>query len=194
MNAHRLIMWAGTIVIVVGSFLITSAALDYWGQSSRVSRAKDQGAQIISGFRSRYNGKPVDLGNWGTDITGFSVNNHLTPADMLPPGANCDGTTGSSNTCYLIGPWDNSTVQIVSAQGGYNGIGIIYSNLDEPACNHLAVGVITPNSGLLLANVSGTGFGQFPPYGNGAIPTSSEIAKACNATTVNQLQLLYKMN
>jgi len=183
-------MWLGAIVVVVVAFLVTSFILNYWDQSSHISRAKEQVTQIVAGFKAIYSNKPVDLGNWATDITGLAINDHIMPLDMQPQGTSCTGTK-SSDTCYGVGPWTGSDVKVYSGQQ-FNAIGIIYSKLDETACNQMAAALVTPNSGLAVVNINTAGYG-FPPFGTSSFPTSSDIAKACNQGVANQVQLLYSM-
>jgi hypothetical protein len=190
MLRRRLLMWLGAIVIVLAAFVVTTFILNYWDESSHLSRAKEQVTQIVGGFKAIYSNKPVDLGNWDTDITGLAINDHIMPADMLPQGASCTGTTSSDN-CYGVGPWTGSIVKVYSGQQ-FNAIGIIYSKLDETACNQMAAAFVTPNSGLAIVNINVAGYG-FPPFGNSSFPTSSDIAKACNQGGANQVQLLYGM-
>jgi hypothetical protein len=194
------------------SFSITTLALNawerYWLADSNITgsiasatgiarlisgpetRAGDQVRAIVTGFKSIYGTKPLDLGNWATDITGVAIKDHFMPADMLPPSVNCPGGE-SSESCYGLGPWSGSTVKVFSGQQ-YNAIGVIYSKLDSTACSQLANAFVASTTGLVIMNINRNGY-SFPPYGNSAYPTSSDIITACSNGKANQVQFLYAM-
>jgi hypothetical protein len=188
-TGRSLVLGLAGIAIVVVAFFVTLTLLDYVSGHNRAASAKEQITQIISGFRSIYANKPLDLGNWATDITGFTINHHLMPSDMLPPGVNCPGYA-SSESCHGLGPWSGSVVRVASAQD-FNGIVIVYDKLTATACSDLAEAVAAPNTAVEMMNINSSSFG-FPPLGH-SDPTSTAIIAACNAGDANNIQLLYGM-
>jgi hypothetical protein len=188
---RRLTSWAIATVVALASFQGTNIALAYWDEHSRVVRASEDVSQIVAAFKSIYGTKPLDLGNWDTDITGLAINDHFLPDDMLPRDVSC-ADTASSDSCYGVGPWSSTTVKILSGQQ-YNAIGIVYSNLSQTACSHLASALVVPGSGLVIVNINSIGYG-FSPYGNSSYPTSSDVVAACtNIGNNNMMQLLYSI-
>jgi hypothetical protein len=179
-----------SLAIIASAFLVTSWILDHLFGDSRAVAAKAQVSEIVASFKSMYSEKPVDLGKWATDITGFAIINRIMPPETVLPNEDCT-TNASSRSCYAVGPWKNSRIIIYSGQD-YNAIGVVYALLDQNACMDFAEALIFPNTGLVIANINSTGF-TFPPLGTAQYPDSASIASACSGNKSNQVQLLYSM-
>jgi type II secretory pathway pseudopilin PulG len=167
----------GIMSIILGAIWVAAGAVY---ENNRTARASEEVMQIISGFRSIYGGKRVNIADW-TDITAVAINNQFLPADMIVNG----------NTSNGIGPWSGSIVNVYSYQSG-NGIIILYQGLNQSACNHLGNAVATTNPGLIWADINANMGGNASSLSPGW--STSNIAAFCSQATGNYLYVMYSMS
>lgn len=166
----------GIIGIILGAIWVAAGAVY---ENNRTARANAQVQQIISGFKSIYGAKRVDMGDWA-DITPVAINNAFMPADMIQPGTTNQG----------YGPWNGSVVNIQSMQS-WNAISVVWQGLTKTACDHLANAVAANNPGLVWADINGVQAGSITGTPNF---TTTGINSACSAPTGNWLYVSYSMN
>lgn len=168
----------------------TFKAWDAWSEASIVSHAKHQVEHIVANFQSIYGSRPLDLGNWATEVTGYAIARNFLPADMLSASVNCRDT-GSQASCLGVGPWPGSVVRVYSGQQ-YNAIGVVYFNLDKSACAAFSSAMVNPDKSLrlVIANINQSNY-SFQPFGNSKFPTASDIAHDCQDGNGNKVGLLY---
>jgi hypothetical protein len=174
------------MLVLWGAFKAVTA----WSEARSVSRATQQVQQIVKNFESIYGNRPLDLGGWPTDVTAYAIGRNFLPPDMLPSNVDCRNG-GSPASCQGIGPWSRSVVKIYSGQE-YDAIGVVYFNLDKPACDAFSIAMINIDAPLQLvvATINESNY-TFPPFGNSDFPTASVLADDCEDGHGNKVGLMY---
>ena len=180
------------IVLGVAGVIMSGvwAAASHITDAQRLSRATQEVAQIVSGFRQMYSKRGIDdvpnAQGWA-ETTCKGVNAGYFPSEMMNTAA-CDPSNRAAT--YPIGAWPTSYVS-TAVEPSTRSIIVTYWNLPQNGCIALANALFGGTTGQTREGMDPMGvqlhFHYMPPIVANGVPfTSGEINTYCSGSATNQ--------